>query len=592
MISQVSRTCPHLGMWATFILHFYFAWSFHVTYGVGANVGALSTQNNWCVHLSTSGTFVLNNDCPVNAPPDGTVSAIVLRKGSNLDISGSSQDQGQLVRIYCMSTGHFRLFHVENGALTIRYLRLESCVVPGVREGGGAAYVSGAAASLRIYRSRLTQHRAEGNGGAILVNTGSFRSIESLIDNNTALVGGGGVFCKGRQCNCVFVMTTVWNNRAEDDGGGIMCYDGARCDILDGSAVTGNMAPGKAPGVSCKYARSYNSILWGNCSTDGASFISPPCLPGKFGKNAYHILMNESNWFTQPSSEGKNTCSNCPKGKVGTGMVNGLTLAQACKNCRPGSFSAGVGSPGPCIACPAGKHAPMEGAAVCSACTVGQFSPVAGASSCKSCGRGKITPKDGMTRCTACKDDCVGRGVCDTSMGGCRCLHDGSRAPNGWNGLECTTCTPPWVLSASGDCVVCPKGYEIWATVKMEYECSMACAWGTTRSRKTGLCEENWFTIFIAWVGRILSIVSALVVLYKCYVFYILKREGKLDPSMSMIRAFLMVFTYGKVGYHVVDCKESNDTEHEFTELGDDDLTAQVPKDSVELTSSTAASPG
>ena len=434
MISQVSRTCPHLGMWATFILHFYFAWSFHVTYGVGANVGALSTQNNWCVDLSTSGTFVLNNDCPVSAPPDGTVSAIVLRKGSNLDISGSSQDQGQLVRIYCMSTGHFRLFHVENGALTIRYLRLESCDPRdpgnrGVREGGGAAYVSGAAASLRIYRSRLTQHRAEGNGGAILVNTGSFRSIESLIDNNTALVGGGGVFCKGRQCNCVFVMTTVWNNRAEDDGGGIMCYDGARCDILDGSAVTGNMAPGKAPGVSCKYASSYNSILWGNCSTDGASFISPPCLPGKFGKNSYHILMNESNWFTQPSSEGKNTCSNCPKGKVGTGMVNGLTLAQACKNCRPGSFSAGVGSPGPCIACPAGKHAPMEGAAVCSACTVGQFSPVAGASSCKSCGRGKITPKDGMTRCTACKDDCVGRGVCDTSMGGCRCLHDGSRAP-------------------------------------------------------------------------------------------------------------------------------------------------------------------
>ena len=108
MISQVSRPRPHLGRWATFIF-FLFAWA----YGGGANAGALSTKNNWCVHLSTSGTFVLNHDCSVSAPQYGTVSAIVLGEGSYLDISGSNQDQGQLVRLYRKSTEYFRLFEVS-----------------------------------------------------------------------------------------------------------------------------------------------------------------------------------------------------------------------------------------------------------------------------------------------------------------------------------------------------------------------------------------------------------------------------------------------------------------------------------------------
>jgi hypothetical protein len=92
----------------------------------------------------------------------------------------------------------------------------------------------------------------------------------------------------------------------------------------------------------------------------------------------------------------------------------------------------------------------------------------------------------------------------------------------------------------------------------IHHECVVACDKGYLRDEKTGKCKQDIIGLVFSIVGYAVSGFSALTLLYKGFVFFNLKREGRLNPEMmstklGAVKVFMTVVAYGENGKHIVD---------------------------------------
>jgi hypothetical protein len=285
------------------------------------------------------------------------------------------------------------------------------------------------------------------------------------------------------------------------------------CNITDRSIVAMNASPHKDHGLACWVSK---------CSTDGTCSITLSCPEGSYGSGP-PTIMNTSNWVTQPLPTG--TCKQCPAGKFGD-VINAKT-ASVCQDCI------------------AGQYATSPGGSNCSNCKKGEFAAIDGSKVCTKCPDGLLSnPPIGGTECIHCKGIpiCLDRGYCSTKTGACVCNKD---PPNGWEGLSCETCNIKW---KDGECDKCAHGYKMWSN-----QCQIACPLDQILNQNTGNCVQTWQTIFWKVVSIVIAIFTPLAFFYKIYIFRNLRREGRINPEYSTLKAFIAVFSYGENGKHVVD---------------------------------------
>lgn len=147
---------------------------------------------------------------------------------------------------------------------------------------GGAVHVSGADARVVVRSSTVSNNVAASEGGGLWNQAGSLLRVDSgsVVDANTASGnaadnGGGGIFNNGGQV--VIDNSTVSNNRADGDngsGGGIFSTDGNV--LVFNSTVSGNAAARAGGGIEMinGYTLLRDSMLTGNDA--GITFTATP----------------------------------------------------------------------------------------------------------------------------------------------------------------------------------------------------------------------------------------------------------------------------------------------------------------------------
>lgn len=130
----------------------------------------------------------------------------------------------------------------QESALTIR----DSTISGNKARFAGGLYVFRLSqpSNLTLERSLVTGNSADSDGGGIFVFGGGLTSINSTIANNLAgAASGGGIAEQNTSsflASMALVSTTVANNRAMTNGGGVMQINGNL--ILKSSLIAGNVA--------------------------------------------------------------------------------------------------------------------------------------------------------------------------------------------------------------------------------------------------------------------------------------------------------------------------------------------------------------
>ncbi|MHC4738933.1 MAG: right-handed parallel beta-helix repeat-containing protein, partial [Planctomycetota bacterium] len=151
--------------------------------------------------------------------------------------------------------------------------------------GGGTLFVGGSGVITgSIFNGNLTTGIV-GEGGAICSLGANASIINTEINNNTA-VSGGGIYISSKDIdgleisdvNTVLLQNClIINNIADRDGGGVSANWNSDPDIIN-CTIADNTATGAGPGIggggglfSCygNYSKVINSILWGNTSSIG-----------------------------------------------------------------------------------------------------------------------------------------------------------------------------------------------------------------------------------------------------------------------------------------------------------------------------------
>ena len=352
--------------------------------------------------------------------------------------------------------------------------------------GGGVACTQGA--NCEIYDSHVTLNTAP-NGGGVFIDTGSFLSVNTVIDHNTASAGGGGVCCEGGSnadaTSCVLKSSFVSMNSANggSGGGGILCL-WTNCQILSQSVVAENTGQ-TGPGLWCHYPSHP-----GNCSTDGTSYITDPssCLPG-----SYAVVLTKDNWGTQPAK-----CPSCSPGSY-----SAIVGATECTNCTAGkaSLKTAAALPTDCENCTAGKYVTNNGASICTKCKAGTSSLVRGSKSakaCKDCPTGSYSSSDGAAQCTNCTAGKASPTPAASSPNDCVECSAGSYSTVS-GAIECTNCTAGKASSTTAAelptvCKECAAGsYAANAGKSNCTECSIGQYVALKGQSECVKCEEGKF---------------------------------------------------------------------------------------------------
>jgi hypothetical protein len=194
--------------------------------------------------LAHYSTFILDSQIYSNTAPYG---------------GGVAGDQGAAALFN--TDVRWNVATVKGGGLwvdDVGMLLAESTVRDNSALAGGGIYVSGA--SLELYESTLSHNTAITGGGLYIESLAT--AVNSTISGNEAGVGGGS-FLKSAQDSTLYLLySTVADNAATGDGGGV--YHQGGVVVADSSIVAGNSANGSVldtsadcaavgPGVSAAY---------------------------------------------------------------------------------------------------------------------------------------------------------------------------------------------------------------------------------------------------------------------------------------------------------------------------------------------------
>ena len=229
--------------------------------------------------------------------------------------------------------------------------------------GGGGIYMNGnvddSVSLLHIYKGVVAHNTASSGGGGVFCVNGADCTFNktSILENVVTLegkttYGGGGLAAvrtgnyQGTKGKLFVYKSIIEGNHIKEKGihiippvdsrkgNGIYCGSGTTCEVNDTSVVAMNYVEfilklkSFRDGLFCSV-----TLPGAKCSTDGTSYISPPCLQGTYGTRG--IIMTPSNWWEQPH---RGTCTPCPPGKFGD-IMNGRNELGACKACSKGKFS-------------------------------------------------------------------------------------------------------------------------------------------------------------------------------------------------------------------------------------------------------------
>lgn len=238
---------------------------------------------------------------------------------------------------------------------------------------------------------------------------------------------------------------------AADDGG-----DARRCEACRAGTFRGASA---APEDACE-----------------------PCAPGSVAAAEGAPGCEECAAGQQPNA-GRTACEPCPAGSFG----NESTAAGSCEPCRTNSFAAGSsaasgGAVTSCDLCPAGRHAPVVGAAECVACPAGTAGGAVAGEGCTACALGRYQPGTGATSCLPCPPGFF-RGMNSSQQVSCEPCAQGSFSAGGE--AECRPCLPGTYEPGLGasECRECEAATETGSV-----ECP-TCTPGTRRDPVTEECE-------------------------------------------------------------------------------------------------------
>jgi hypothetical protein len=221
------------------------------------------------VHLGNGGSLFLDS------PPDGaTAISIVGTNAVTTIVDGS-----QIDRVFTIAVGRRATFSkltvrngrllsddgggiLNNGALT-----LDHVVVTGNHAKTGGGINNAFSAPLHIIGSSITSNVADSDGGG-LFSIGPLDVIASTFASNDANVGGG-IYLDG---NSLLVNTTIAENHARTDGGGMAVYLEDSVANIYNSTIAFNVADsdsnndGSGGGVSSNSPtfNIYNTLVAGN----------------------------------------------------------------------------------------------------------------------------------------------------------------------------------------------------------------------------------------------------------------------------------------------------------------------------------------
>ena len=197
--------------------------------------------------------------------PAGTYSETLL-VDKNLTLKGVSLAD----TILQPANAHQRVIKVTNGHnLRLEYLRVTGGHPDAPNDdGGGGVYLAGG--NLTLDHVQIDHNQASYGGGVFQESTtGSVTASNSMIDNNTASITGGGVYSAG---SATFSYASLVNNTAGNHGGGMHVAGSAS---LTGGEVTGNHAlNGNGGGVNVNNGLTVSGTIFTSNTAGGYSDIS------------------------------------------------------------------------------------------------------------------------------------------------------------------------------------------------------------------------------------------------------------------------------------------------------------------------------
>jgi hypothetical protein len=193
-------------------------------------------RNEWgCKGASNTGTFQRSTDCTISGTTTTNGGGVVVT--STLEIVGTVGDMNNLIALTAPSKQrHFYINGVDD-KLVLRYLKLVGGDVSSYRKepdrDGGSICIYTSGGTLLLYSSIIANNQAAYGGGGIFA-FGDKSNIEktnvivnsSIITGNN-VVGGdnsGGGGCYIYSSNCILVRTEISKNTASLYGGGLILH--------------------------------------------------------------------------------------------------------------------------------------------------------------------------------------------------------------------------------------------------------------------------------------------------------------------------------------------------------------------------------
>ena len=466
---------------------------------------------SWCKDKTAQGIFNIGNNCNISYGECfvGQVkhdSAVCMTKGQ-LELIGLPFEDGSLPAIYRSDNTKYRIFTLTgNSILKIKSLIIRGGDVTPDMYGGGA-FVYGPSAMLELRDSQITNNFAE-SAGAVRVEYGVLDIENSQINDNAALLWGGGIICtKGALCNITGAATTLIANSALYTGGALKCSGGAECFVEEAATLERNKGNYYGGGIFCegtgtKCHVGSNSIVQINvakvnpgifcdngaeCTTDDTAW-SRYCFAGTYGL--------KETFSTDPTAADSelSPCTECPEGKFGDKASAGYNNpTKGCnytsETCPAGSFC--PGTKGPTIPCPLGTFGNLKGkgdqsAACYEQCPAGKFGHLVGqtseSSACLNCTGGTYGNTTGQkSRCSgACVSGTFGNVAGATSATeACnqQCPKGRFGTGEGGNSLESA-------------CQLCVSG-KFANTIQQASTCSGKCPPGKHGKKLGGITEAG-----------------------------------------------------------------------------------------------------
>ena len=171
---------------------------------------------------------------------------------SNSPVTGLNMIDSTIVNnVSTGSVGGAIYFRGDGDQISIRNTVISGNKVDSIDFGGGGAiYVAGPRNQLEIIDTRIENNTALNGGGVYILNFagGDVHIIGSEISHNTALLGGGGIYAGGDHLQ--IDRSTITENVAGDSGGGLRFSGFILSEVvINESTISGNSATGGGGGI-------------------------------------------------------------------------------------------------------------------------------------------------------------------------------------------------------------------------------------------------------------------------------------------------------------------------------------------------------